>query len=110
MAGAAGVTPRAVSGSPAGQGAHPWGAHRGGSDGSRPAREHALGEQFPDLLLARTRCRTNVVHLPGKAVTHGPVRNRLHRLEALSGQSLSDPRGVTGLSIATQGVRLLGRT
>ncbi len=38
------------------------------------------------------------------------VRNRLHRLEDLSGQSLSDPRGVAGLSIAVQGVRLLGRT
>jgi PucR C-terminal helix-turn-helix domain len=36
------------------------------------------------------------------------VRNRLHRLEALSGQSLSDPHGVAGLSIAAQGVRLLG--
>ena len=35
------------------------------------------------------------------------VRNRLHRLEALSGQSLSDPRGVAGLSIAAHGARLL---
>jgi hypothetical protein len=36
------------------------------------------------------------------------VRNRLQRVEELSGQSLSDPRGVAGLSIAAEGVRLLG--
>jgi DNA-binding PucR family transcriptional regulator len=36
------------------------------------------------------------------------VRNRLQRVEKLSGQSLSDPRGVAALSIAAEGVRLLG--
>jgi hypothetical protein len=36
------------------------------------------------------------------------VRNRLQRVEELSGQSLSDPRGVAGLSIAAEGARLLG--
>ncbi|HEV2370778.1 MAG TPA: helix-turn-helix domain-containing protein [Streptosporangiaceae bacterium] len=36
------------------------------------------------------------------------VRNRLRRLETLSGQSLADPNGLTGLAIAAQGVRLLG--
>jgi PucR C-terminal helix-turn-helix domain/GGDEF-like domain len=36
------------------------------------------------------------------------VRNRLHRIEALSGQSLSDPRGMAGLSIAAYGAVLLG--
>ena len=35
------------------------------------------------------------------------IRNRLHRLETLTGQSLSDPRGVAGLSIAAHGARLL---
>jgi hypothetical protein len=38
------------------------------------------------------------------------VRNRLQRVEELSGQSLSDPRGVAGLSIAAEGVRLLGES
>ena len=36
------------------------------------------------------------------------VRNRLQRVEELSGQSLSDPRGIAGLSIAARGARLLG--
>ena len=36
------------------------------------------------------------------------VRNRLQRVEELSGQSLSDPRCVAGLSIAAEGARLLG--
>ena len=36
------------------------------------------------------------------------VRNRLQRVEELSGQSLSDPRGIAGLSIAAEGARLLG--
>ncbi len=36
------------------------------------------------------------------------VRNRLQRVEELSGQSLSDPRGIAGLSIAAKGARLLG--
>ena len=36
------------------------------------------------------------------------VRNRLQRVGELSGLSLSDPRGVAGLSIAAEGARLLG--
>jgi DNA-binding PucR family transcriptional regulator len=35
------------------------------------------------------------------------VRNRLQRVEELSGQSLSDPRGIAGLSLAAEGARLL---
>jgi DNA-binding PucR family transcriptional regulator len=35
------------------------------------------------------------------------VRNRLQRVEELSGQSLSDPRGIASLSIAAEGARLL---
>ena len=34
------------------------------------------------------------------------VRNRLQKVEELSGQSLSDPRGIAGLSIAAEGARL----
>ena len=33
---------------------------------------------------------------------------RLQRVEELSGQSLSDPRGIASLSIAAEGARLLG--
>lgn len=36
------------------------------------------------------------------------VRNRLRRLEDLTGQSLSDPRGAANLAIAAHGARLLG--
>jgi DNA-binding PucR family transcriptional regulator len=38
------------------------------------------------------------------------VRNRLQRVEELSGQSLRDPRVVAGLSIAAEGARLLGES
>jgi DNA-binding PucR family transcriptional regulator len=71
----------------------------------------ARGEQ--EMLLTTLRiwleCGGNASAAARQLYCHrNTVRNRLHRLEALSGQSLSDPHGVAGLSIAAQGVRLLG--
>ena len=61
-------------------------------------------------LLTWLECGGNATAAARQLYCHrNTVRNRLHRLEALSGQSLSDPRGVAGLSIAAQGVRLLGQ-
>jgi len=71
-------------------------------------------EDERDILLTTLRtwleCGGNATAAARQLYCHrNTVRNRLHRLEALSGQSLSDPRGVAGLSIAAQGVRLLGQ-
>jgi hypothetical protein len=69
-----------------------------------PAERHIL------LTTLRTwlECGGNAAAAARRLYCHrNTVRNRLHRLEALSGQSLSDPRGVAGLSIAAQGARLL---
>ena len=65
-----------------------------------------------DILLATLRtwleCGGNASAAARQLFCHrNTVRNRLHRLEALSGQSLSDPRGVAGLSIAAHGAWLL---
>lgn len=73
-----------------------------------------LAQEEQDILLTTLRtwldCAGNASAAARQLYCHrNTVRNRLHRLEALSGQSLSDPRGVTGLSIAAQGVRLLAR-
>jgi hypothetical protein len=63
-----------------------------------------------DTLRAWLECGGNASATARLLYCHrNTVRNRLHRLEDLSGQSLSDPRGVAGLSIAAEGVRLLGR-
>jgi hypothetical protein len=70
----------------------------------------ALAPAERDILLTTLRtwleCGGNASAAARQLYCHRTVRNRLHRLEALSGQSLSDPRGV-GLSIAAQGARLL---
>ncbi len=73
----------------------------------------SLAPDDRDILLETLQtwleCGGNVSAAARRLYCHrNTVRNRLHRLEALSGQSLSDPRGVAGLSIAAQGVRLLG--
>lgn len=73
-----------------------------------------LAPEERDILLTTLRtwleCGGNASAAARRLYCHrNTVRNRLHRLEALSGQSLSDPRGVAGLSIAAQGVRLLGQ-
>ena len=72
----------------------------------------ALAPEERDILLTTLRawleCGGNATAAARKLYCHrNTVRNRLHRLEALSGQSLNDPRGVAGLSIAAQGARLL---
>ncbi len=72
----------------------------------------ALPPAERDILLTTLRawleCGGNASAAARQLYCHrNTVRNRLHRLEALSGQSLSDPRGVAGLSIAAQGARLL---
>ena len=72
----------------------------------------ALPPTERDILLTTLRawleCGGNASAAARQLYCHrNTVRNRLHRLEALSGQSLSDPRGVAGLSIAAQGARLL---
>jgi hypothetical protein len=72
----------------------------------------ALAPAERDILLTTLRtwleCGGNASAAARQLYCHrNTVRNRLHRLEALSGQSLSDPRGVAGLSIAAQGARLL---
>jgi hypothetical protein len=73
-----------------------------------------IAQDERDILLTTLRtwleCGGNATAAARQLYCHrNTVRNRLHRLEALSGQSLSDPRGVAGLSIAAQGVRLLGQ-
>ena len=65
-----------------------------------------------DILLTTLRtwleCGGNASATARQLYCHrNTVRNRLHRLEALSGQSLSDPRGVAALCIVAQGARLL---
>lgn len=72
-----------------------------------------LPRQEQDILLATLRawieCGGNASTAARQLYCHrNTVRNRLRRLETLSGQSLSDPRGITALAIAAQGVRLLG--
>ena len=72
----------------------------------------ALTSAERDILLTTLRtwleCGGNASAAARQLYCHrNTVRNRLHRLEALSGQSLSNPRGVAGLSIAAQGARLL---
>ena len=72
----------------------------------------ALAPAERDILLTTLRtwidCGGNASAAARQLYCHrNTVRNRLHRLEALSGQSLSDPRGVAGLSIAAHGARLL---
>ncbi len=72
----------------------------------------ALAPEERDVLLTTLRtwleCGGNASAAARRLYCHrNTVRNRLHRLEALSGQSLSDPRGVAGLSIAAYGARLL---
>src|SRR5271165_7119388 len=72
----------------------------------------ALAPEERDILLTTLRtwleCGGNASAAARQLYCHrNTVRNRLHRLEALSGQSLSDPRGVAGLAIAAQGARLL---
>ena len=72
----------------------------------------ALPPAERDILLTTLRawleCGGNASAAARQLYCHrNTVRNRLHRLEALSGQSLSDPRGAAGLSIAAQGARLL---
>ncbi len=74
----------------------------------------ALAPDERDILLTTLRtwldCGGNATATARKLYCHrNTVRNRLHRLEALSGQSLKDPRGVAGLSIAAQGARLLAQ-
>ncbi len=66
-----------------------------------------------DLLLGTLRtwmdCGGNTSAAARELYCHrNTVRNRLQRVEELSGQSLSDPRGIAGLSIAAEGARLLG--
>ncbi len=72
----------------------------------------AVAPEERDVLLTTLRtwleCGGNASAAARQLYCHrNTVRNRLHRLEALSGQSLSDPRGVAGLSIAGYGARLL---
>ena len=72
-----------------------------------------LAREEQEILLTTLRiwleCGGNASAAARQLYCHrNTVRNRLHRLETLSGQSLSDPHGVAGLSIAAQGVRLLG--
>jgi hypothetical protein len=72
-----------------------------------------IAQEERDTLLTTLRtwldCGGNASAAARQLYCHrNTVRNRLRRLEALSGQSLSDPRGVAGLSIAAQGVSLLG--
>jgi hypothetical protein len=74
----------------------------------------ALAPGERDILLTTLRtwleCDGNASAAARRLYCHrNTVRNRLHRLEALSGQSLSDPRGVAGLSIAAYGAKLLGQ-
>ena len=71
----------------------------------------ALGQGERDILLTTLQtwleCGGNASAAARQLYCHrNTVRNRLHRLEALSGQSLGDPRGVAGLSIAARGFRL----
>ena len=66
-----------------------------------------------ELLLGTLRtwiaCGGNVTVTAEQLYCHrNTVRNRLQRLEELTGQSLADPRGITCLSIAAAGARLLG--
>jgi len=72
----------------------------------------ALAPAERDILLTTLRtwleCGGNASATARQLYCHrNTVRNRLHRLEALSGQSLGDPRGVAALSIAAQGARLV---
>jgi PucR C-terminal helix-turn-helix domain len=72
----------------------------------------ALPREEQEILLTTLRtwleCGGNASAAARQLYCHrNTVRNRLHRLEALSGQSLSDPRGVAGLSIAARGARFL---
>jgi len=72
----------------------------------------AISPAERDILLTTLRtwleCGGNASAAARQLYCHrNTVRNRLHRLEALSGQSLSDPRGLAGLSIAAHGARLL---
>ncbi len=72
----------------------------------------ALAPAERDMLLTTLRtwlqCGGNASAAARRLYCHrNTVRNRLHRLETLSGQSLSDPRGAAGLSIAAQGAWLL---
>ena len=70
----------------------------------------APGERAVLLTTLRTwlECGGNASATARRLYCHrNTVRNRLHRLEVLSGQSLSDPRGVAALSMAAQGARIL---
>jgi len=72
-----------------------------------------IAKDEQDLLLTTLRawvdCGGNASDAARQLYCHrNTVRNRLRRIEELSGQSLSNPGGVAGLSIAAQGVRLLG--
>lgn len=74
-------------------------------------RELPLGEQ--ELLLGTLRmwisCGGNASAAASELYCHrNTVRNRLQRLEELTGQSLAEPRGITLLSVAATGARLLG--
>ena len=72
-----------------------------------------LAQDEQDILLTTLRawvqCGGNASSAARQLYCHrNTIRNRLRRLEELSGQSLRDPRGLAGLTIAAQGVRLLG--
>jgi PucR C-terminal helix-turn-helix domain/GGDEF-like domain len=76
-------------------------------------RVSALAPTERDILLITLRtwleCDGNASAAARRLYCHrNTIRNRLHRIEELSGHSFSDPRGMAGLSIAAYGAVLLG--